>query len=113
MSNMPEIVINRSGPTGTVTPPGNASIATLPVTPLSGDPAINVQIGASTINPFGFGTAFGTDCDGYFFPNTYVIGDASDPCGASNGIAGDWFDADGALSVSGNTPPAIYVPGTA
>src|SRR5437016_6796172 len=105
-----EVEINKSRPTGTFTPPGLATIGTLPVTIVTLSPRIDVQIGASTINPFGFGTAFGTECDGFFFPNTYVVGDPADPCGTLNGIPGDWFDADGALSSSGNTPPTVSAP---
>src|SRR5256712_3038080 len=108
-----EVEINKSRPTGTFTAPGLASIGTLPVTIASGSPAVQVQIGASTINPFGFGTGFGTECDGNAFPNTYVVGAPADPCGLTNGIPGDWFDWDGALSSSGNTPPAISAPATA
>src|SRR5205085_1896789 len=59
-------------------------------------------------------TGFGTDCDGFNFANTYVIGDPLDPCGTTSGAGpGDWFDADGALSSSGNTPPTITAPATA
>ena len=75
---------------------------------------VDVQIGASGINPFGFGTAFGTDCDGFFFPNTYVVGDPADPCGVGNGIAGDWFDWDGAGPPAGaNNTPSITAPTSA
>ena len=81
-----EVEINKSRPTGTFTPPGLATLGTIAATAVTGSPAIQVQIGASTINPFGFGTAFGTECDGFFFPNTYVIGDPTDPCGTLNGI---------------------------
>ena len=108
-----EVEINKSRPTGTFTPPGVVTLGTIPVTVVADSPAIQVQIGASTINPFGFGTAFGTECDGFFFPNTYVVGDPTDPCGTLNGIPGDWFDADGALSSSGNTPPTVSAPPTA
>jgi hypothetical protein len=83
------------------------------VTPLSGSPSIGLQIGAGALNPFGFGTGFGTDCDAFFFPNTYVVGDPADPCGNTNGVAGDWFDWDGALSSSGNSPPVLNAPATA
>ena len=108
-----EVEINKSRPTGTFTPPGLATLGTIAATAATGSPAIQVQIGASIINPFGFGTAFGTECDGFFFPNTYVVGNPTDPCGAISGIAGDWFDWDGALSSSGNTPPTVSAPPTA
>src|SRR5437773_866704 len=110
-----EVEINKSRPTGTFTPPGLATIGTLPVTIVTLSPRIDVQIGASTISPFGFGTAFGTECDGFFFPNTYVVGDPADPCGAANGIPGDWFDWNGAGAPAGgtNTPPTIAAPASA
>src|SRR5947207_9703533 len=91
-----EVEINKARPVGTVTPAGLATLGTIPVTPASGAPRIDVQIGASAINPFGFGTGFGTSCDGFFFPNTYVVGDPSDPCGVASGAGGDWFDWAGA-----------------
>ncbi len=110
ISSDTEIEINRARPTGTVTPAGLATLGSIPVTVLTGEPGIFPQIGASVLNPFGFGTGFGTPCDGFFFPNTYVLGDPADPCGDVTGVAGDWFDADGALSPSGNTPPGISAP---
>src|SRR5436190_8321943 len=73
-----EVEINKARPVGSVTPPGLATLGTLPVTIATLSPRIDGQIGASTLNPFGFGTAFGTDCDGFFFPNTYVVGDPTD-----------------------------------
>src|SRR5437899_763524 len=109
-----EVEINKSRPTGTFTPPGVVTLGTIPVTVVADSPAIQVQIGASTINPFGFGTAFGTECDGFFFPNTYVIGDPTDPCGATTGIPGDWFDWDGAKPpTGGNNAPSISAPTSA
>ena len=109
-----EVEINKSRPTGTFTAPGLASIGTLPVTIASGSPAVQVQIGASTINPFGFGTGFGTECDGNAFPNTYVVGAPADPCGLTNGIPGDWFDWDGAGAPAvPNTQPTIAAPASA
>src|SRR5882672_10267011 len=103
-----EVEINKARPVGTVTPAGLATLGTLPVTIVSASPRIDVQIGASTINPFGFGTGFGTPCDGFFFPNTYVVGNPTDPCGVVTGTAGDWFDWDGAgAPTTGNTPPTI------
>ncbi|TMQ62041.1 MAG: PKD domain-containing protein [Candidatus Eisenbacteria bacterium] len=91
-----EVEINRTRPPGTFTPPGLATLGSITVTPVTGAPRIDVQIGASGINPFGFGTGFGTSCDGFFFPNTYVVGDPSDPCGVASGAGGDWFDWAGA-----------------
>src|SRR6266850_2386987 len=109
-----EVEINKARPVGTVTAPGLATLGTLPVTIVSASPRIEVQIGASTINPFGFGTGFGTDCDGFFFPNTYVVGTLSDPCGVVTGTAGDWFDWDGAAAPGvTNTPPTISAPTSA
>src|SRR5438093_6064238 len=105
-----EVEINKARPGGTVTPAGLATLGTIPLTPASGAPRIDVQIGASAINPSGFGTGFGTSCDGFFFPNTYVVGDPSDPCGAGNGIAGDWFDWDGAGSIGDDNQPVISAP---
>src|SRR5204863_1166621 len=109
-----EVEINKARQVGSVTPPGLATLGTMTVQIVSLAPHIDVQIGASNINPFGFGTAFGTDCDAFFFPNTYVVGDPADPCGVNNGIAGDWFDWDGAgAPVSGNNPPTIAAPASA
>jgi len=97
-----EVEINQTRPTGTFTAPGLATLGTLPVTILAGTPRIDVQIGPSVMNPFGFGTGFGTVCDGFTFGNTYVVGNPADPCGAlAGGFAGDWFDWDGA------GPPAL------
>ncbi len=107
-----EIEINMIRPSGTVTRAGLTTLGTIPVTPLSGTPRIDVQIGPSNINPFGFGTGFGTTCDGSAFANTYVLGNPSDPCGTTNGIAGDWFDWDGVQSAVGN-PPTVSAPLTA
>ncbi|HXF59531.1 MAG TPA: hypothetical protein VN539_06880, partial [Candidatus Saccharimonadales bacterium] len=94
ISNSTEIEINQFRPTGTVTAPGLATLGTLPVTPATGAPGIQVQVGPGTLNPFGFGTGFATSCDGFFFPNFYVVGDPLDPCGTTSGLAGDWFDWD-------------------
>jgi len=106
MSNSTEVEINRSR-FANFDSPGLHTLGTLPVTPLTGNPEIQVQIGAGTLNAYGFGTGFGTSCDGYFFPNTYVVGDPADPCGRTNGIAGDWFDWDGAhAAFSANSCPS-------
>ncbi|HYQ89642.1 MAG TPA: Ig-like domain-containing protein, partial [Candidatus Binatia bacterium] len=111
--NDTEIEINKARPSGTVSPAGLNSIGTIPVTPVSGSPSVGLQIGAGALNPFGFGTGFGTDCSGFSFPNTYVVGDPADPCGNVNGVPGDWFDWDGARSASGEAPPSITAPATA
>ena len=97
-----EVEINQARPTGTLTPPGLATLGTFAVTILAGTPRIDVQVGASAMNPFGFGTGFGTSCDAFAFGNTYVIGNPADPCGTqTGGFPGDWFDWDGA------GPPAL------
>ena len=85
---------SRSRPVGTVTPPGLVKLGTIQVTVGSGAP--HVFFGTSTpLDPFGFGTGFGTDCDGGAFPHTYVL--------ASPGtVGGDWFDSDGA-----DAPPSL------
>ena len=105
IQNDTQIEINKARSTGTDI--GLQQLGTLPVTPVSGSPGIQVQLGASTINPFGFGTGFGTSCDGLMFANTYVVGDPSDPCGATSGITGDWFDWDGATAPLVNQPPTL------
>src|SRR5262249_35918300 len=46
-------------------------------------------------DPFGFGTGFGTDCDGGNFPNSYILA-------APGTVGGDWFDSDGA-----DAPPSL------
>src|SRR5690242_16037887 len=45
ISNSTEIEINKARPSGTTSAPGLNSIGTLPVTPLSGNPSIGLQIG--------------------------------------------------------------------
>ncbi len=109
-----EVEINKARPTGTFTAPGLATLGTIPVTVVSGSPTVQVQIGASAINPFGFGTGFGTDCDAFGFANTYVVGDLADPCGTTTGTPGDWFDWDGVTAnPGGTTQPNIVAPATA
>ncbi|HYQ89713.1 MAG TPA: Ig-like domain-containing protein [Candidatus Binatia bacterium] len=109
-----EIEINKARPSGTLSPAGLNSIGTIPVTPASGSPWIGLQIGPGALNPFGFGTGFGTDCDGFAFPNTYVVGDPADPCGNTNGVPGDWFDWDGAAAAAlPASPPVLTVASTA
>jgi hypothetical protein len=97
---------NRSLPLGTVIPPGLVKLGTIPVTVASGAPSIH--FGTSTpLDPFGFGTGFGTDCEANAFTNTYVLASPGDP-------AGDWFDTDGAAApVSSNIAPSLSVPSTA
>ena len=107
-----EIEINKARATGTDI--GLQQLGTLPVTILSGSPHIDLQVGPSTLNPFGFGTGFGTSCDALFAANTYLVGDPTDPCGAVVGIPGDWFDWDGAgAPASPNNPPSITAQPTA
>jgi len=116
ISNLTEIEINQSRPAGTFTPPGLVTIGTLPVTITSGNPSIGLQIGPGALNPFGFGTGFGTLCDGFNFTNTYVVGDPADPCGNISGFAGDWFDWDAAAAPCegcGNSQPQITAPSAA
>jgi len=105
-----EVEINKALPAASVTPAGLSTLGTISVTPATGNASIAVQVGASNINPFGFGTAFDTSCDGYVFPNTYVLGDPADPCGTVTGIPGDWFDWAVALPDTGNTPPVLTQP---
>jgi len=76
---------------GPFTPAGLVTLGTIPVTVISGAPAIQIAHGTQTIDPFGFGTGFGTTCDGFIYPNTYLLGDPAFVCGS-----GDWFDVDGA-----------------
>ena len=84
------------------------NLTVLPVTIASGSPRVDVEVGAGALNPYGFGTGFGTSCDAFFFGNTYVIGDPADPCGNTNGIAGDWFDFVPALPpAAANSPPVL------
>jgi len=86
-------------------PAGAHTLGTISVTPLTGTPGIDFARGAQPINPFGFGTGFGTECDAFNFPNTYVLADPANLC-----ATGDFTDADGALSSSGNTPPTLTAP---
>jgi len=99
-----EVEINQALPAGRVTDPGLVTLGSIAVTVLAGAPALTLQNGPGTLNPFGFGTGFGTFCDAFMFGNTYVHGDPSDPCGAGNNIVGDWFDFDGVTSGSSSAP---------
>ncbi len=97
---------NRSLPLGTVIPPGLVKLGTIPVTVASGAPS--VRVGTSTpLDPFGFGTGFGTSCDGNATPNTYVLASPGD-------AGGDWFDTDGAAApATSNMAPSLSAPGSA
>jgi len=83
---------------GQFTPPGLATLGSIPVTPVSGAPAIQIAHGTQTIDPFGFGTGFGTSCEGSIYPNTYLLGDPAFVC-----ASGDWFDVDGAAAPAQGT----------
>ncbi len=109
ISNSTEIEINQFRPPETFTPAGLSTLGTLPVTVLSGSPAIQLQIGGGLLNPSGFGNGFGTSCGGFAFAHSYVLGEPSDPCGNLTGLPGDWFDWDGAASacLGCQTPPQI------
>src|SRR6267142_1521600 len=116
IQNDTEVEVNQFRPTGTFTPPGPATLGTIPVTPLTGSPAVNLKVGYSQptdLNPAGFGTGFATECDGTQNFNYYIVGDPLDPCranpsGPANGLAGDWFDWDGAKTAAGgNNAPSI------
>jgi len=89
--------------------PGLYTLGTIPVTPSSGVPSIDWGRGAQPVNPFGFGTGFGTECDANNFPNTYVLADPGNLC-----ATGDFADADGAFAAAQEQPtPAITAPATA
>ena len=92
-------------PAGSVSPPGLLSLGKIPVTITSGSPSITFPRYPNTpLDPNSFGTVFGTNCAGFAFGNTYVLGDPADPCGAISGVPGDWFDADGVLGPVNNSP---------
>ena len=74
---------------GLVLPPGAYKIATLTVTPLSGNPSL--QFSAVSAPPGGFPTSFGSLCPGVDFDNTMKL-------------AIDWFDADGVGPPTGSAP---------
>ena len=78
---------------GTFTPAGLVTLGSIPVTVVSGAPAIQIAHGPQTLNPFGFGTGFGTTCDAFQYSNTYLLGDPAFVC-----VSGDWFDVDGAAA---------------
>jgi len=100
-----------SRPVGTLSHAGPNTLGTISVTIVSGSPGIQVAR-SSGLDPFTFGTGFGTTCRGSAYQNSYVLGDPADPCGAVSGLSGDWFDTDGALPPT-NSPPALAAPDTA
>ena len=86
------------GPFGTQLPPGGPyRLATLTITGITGTPGIRF----ADINPGSADfTAFGTQCSGNDFDNTYKL---TGPGGGS-----DWFDADGTNTDElSNTPPVL------
>jgi len=89
--------------------PGLYTLGTISVTPTSGNPGVIFGRGAQAVNPFGFGTGFGTECDAFNSPNTYVLADPTNFCNT-----GDFVDADG-VSAPGpaNTQPVITAPAAA
>jgi len=107
-SDNTSIEVNRLRPAGTFTPPGLSILGSIPVTILSGTPRIDIAHGPTTANPFGSGTGFGTMCDGFNSPHTYVLGDPANRCGSG----GDWFDTDGLSEPAGiqNMAPTFYAP---
>ncbi len=89
----------RFRPAQTFTPAGLTALGTIPVTVRGGDPG--VVIGMSTsLDPFGFGTDFATQCEGSASANSYLLGT-------------DWFDTDEvrAPAGSGNEAPLLNGPG--
>src|SRR4029077_6973660 len=59
-SDTQSVEVNRSRPVSTFTSPGLVVLGSIPVTIVSGAPLIQIAHGATTANPNGFGTAFGT-----------------------------------------------------
>ena len=112
IQNDTEVEVNQIRGAG-ITPPGLTTLGTIPVAIVAGVPTIVPQIGPGALNPFGFGCGFGTDCEGYLNPNTYVLGNPSDPCGVTSGVPGDWFDFDGVTAGPSETPPEIVAPANA
>jgi len=82
--------------------PGLYTMGSIPVTPTSGTPSIVISFGQQPVNPSGFGTGFGTECDASTFPNTYVLGDPANLCGSF----GDFSDVDG-VGAAANNPPTL------
>jgi hypothetical protein len=111
LQNANDVEVSFARPAGTLTPAGLSSLGKISVTIVSGSPTI--QIARSTsVDPFGFGTGFGTSCEGFNYPHSYVLGDPGDPCGASSGLPGDWFDTDGIPGGAGggNSAPRLAAP---
>ncbi len=102
-----EFVFQR--PAGTFSPEGVNTLGTIPVTVLSGAPHINI-VRSISLDPFAPPTNFNTQCDGFSFPNSYVLGNPSNPCSDPIG-AGDWFDADG-VAAPADLPPQVQAPGS-
>src|SRR5207249_6199162 len=83
-------------PAGSVSPPGLLSLGKIPVTITSGSPGITFPRYPNTpLDPNSFGTTFGTNCAGFAFGNSYVLGDRADSCGTISGIPSDWYDTGG------------------
>ena len=97
-----ETEFTRMRPAGTTTPPGLVRLGTISVTITSGAPRINISSYMS-LDPYAFGTGFGTPCEGSEVANTYVLGT-------------DWFDADAAgregTALRGSDPPPMNTTGT-
>lgn len=93
-------------------PAGLSTVGTLSATGLSGSPSIAISDSDVDLD-VGLGTTFfGTFCDASSLPNSYALGKASDPCGRTFGIGGDWFDWDGVAAsiVDDFNPPTIAAP---
>jgi len=76
-----------------VVAPGFSTLGTIAVTPVGGNPRVDVAYGTQPINPFGFGTMFAGHCDAFLYANSYMLADPNNLCGT-----GDWIDVDGASS---------------
>src|SRR5262249_18713708 len=87
--------------------PNLFTLGTILITPTPGsNPSVEFARGAQPINPFGFGTGFGTECDAFNFPNTYVLADPANFCNT-----GDFTDADGVgAGAAANTAPVLAQP---
>src|SRR5258706_10826087 len=106
LSDSTDLEISFGRPVGTFSPPGLSSLGRISVSVTSGLPRIEIARSTS-LDPFSFGTGFGTTCTGSAYPSTYMLGALSDPCGSSTGSPGDWFDGDGTLPPPG---PVLTVP---
>jgi hypothetical protein len=92
LANSTQTEFNRAT-TGAFTPAGLITLGSIPLTITAGAPSIEIAHGPQTIDVFGFGTGFGTPCDGSIYSNTYLLGDPAFMC-----ASGDWFDVDGAAA---------------